>query len=68
MGSAALGVVCAITQLRRPELPAKYKESTFRKRTYVQGDVGNSWDVLNAILGHVTKYHQNHSDRVISSE
>ena len=28
--------------------------------------VGNSWDILNAILGH--KYNQNHSNRVISSE
>ena len=28
--------------------------------------VWNSWDILNAILGHT--YHQNHSNRVISSE
>ena len=28
--------------------------------------VKNSWDILNAILDH--KYHQNHSDKVISSE
>ena len=26
----------------------------------------NSWDILNAILGH--KYHQNHSNWVISSK
>ena len=29
-------------------------------------EMGNSWDILNAILGH--KYHKNHSNRVISSE
>ena len=28
--------------------------------------VGKFWDISNTILGH--KYHQNHSDRVISNE
>ena len=28
--------------------------------------VGNSWDVLNAILGH--RYHQNHSESYLANE
>ena len=71
MGSAALGVACAITQLRRPEFPAKYKEvfkKERKKECMSKETVGNSWAVLNAILGDVTKYPQHHSNRVISSE
>ena len=45
---------------------SRHRAGTVPYGVNIQVTVGNSWDILNAILGH--KYHQNLSNRVVSSE